>query len=218
MLSLATRETHELPRPRDTVREAIDRLEAALPRREDSQVLIDFLEDDLREGLAAVAEVEAHFTDVLDTLRGGPLTPIALLEASDDLRVLQQIELLHTAVSHLRRRMSQAAGRLKAKPLRCAPAFTSLAQTDPPKGRRPHCARGDRGGLPCQLNRSPLHALLALRLHPLVPGLTEGGEGGAHRAQVDGAERREREPARVVRDPHVDLALHGGVVQPGGGP
>ncbi len=118
MASTAARESFDLPRPRDAVREAVARLEGSLPRREDTQVLVDFLEDDLREGLAAVSDVEAHFTDVLDTLRSGPLTPIALLEASDDLRVLQQIELLHSAVIRVRKRLSQAAGRLKASPLR----------------------------------------------------------------------------------------------------
>ena len=97
----------------DSVGEAVDRLEAALPKREDSVVLADFLEDDLREGLEAVAEVEAHFTDLLDTLRSDRLSPITLLEASDDFRVLNRLEYLTVVVAQVRRRLSQAAGKLK---------------------------------------------------------------------------------------------------------
>ncbi|MGQ0506659.1 MAG: hypothetical protein ACT4TC_15210 [Myxococcaceae bacterium] len=119
MLSLAMRNEVEAPRPQDVVREAVSRLESVLPRREDSQVLLDFVEDHLREGLAVIADVEAHFTDILDTLRGGrPLSPIALLETGDDARVLQQLEILHAVATQLKRRLSQAAGRIKAAPNR----------------------------------------------------------------------------------------------------
>ncbi|MHB8873717.1 MAG: hypothetical protein ACYC8T_08525 [Myxococcaceae bacterium] len=97
----------------DAVGEAVDRLEAVLPKREDSVVVVDFLEDDLREGLEAVAEVEAHFTDLLDTLRSDRLSPITLLEAADDYRVLNRLEYLTVVVAQMRRRLSQAAGKLK---------------------------------------------------------------------------------------------------------
>lgn len=97
----------------DAVGEAVDRLEAALPKREDTVVLADFLEDDLREGLDAIAEVEAHFTDLLDTLRSDRLSPITLLEASDDYRVLNRLEYLMVVVAQMRRRLSQAAGKLR---------------------------------------------------------------------------------------------------------
>lgn len=103
-----------IPRP-DPIREAVRRLADALPAREDARVLTDFLEDDLREGLGALADVEAHFTDVLDALVRGSLTPVALLEASDDLRTLQRLEYLFNVVSQLRRRLSQAAGKLREK-------------------------------------------------------------------------------------------------------
>ena len=99
---------------RDPVREAAELLSERLPNREDSKVLVDFLEDDLREGLSAVAEVEAHFTDILDTLRGEKLAPISLLECADDLRTLQRLEYLSVVVSHLRKRLSQAAGKMRA--------------------------------------------------------------------------------------------------------
>ncbi len=97
----------------DPLREAVERLGRELPARADAEVLLDFLEDDLREGLDALGDVEAHFTDVLDTLRGQPLSPVALLEAGDDARVLQRLEYLHLVITHLRRRLSQAAGMLR---------------------------------------------------------------------------------------------------------
>ncbi len=97
----------------DAIGEAVERLEAVLPRREDSAVLADFLEDDLRQGLEAVSEVEAHFTDVLDTLRSDRLSPITLLDAAEDFRVLSRLEYLNVVVSQLRKRLSTAAGRLQ---------------------------------------------------------------------------------------------------------
>lgn len=97
----------------DVIREAVERLADVLPEREDVKVLIDFLEDDLREGLEAVGEVEAHFTDILDTLRSDRVSPIKLLDAADDFRALQKLEYLLVVVAHLRRRLSQAAGKLR---------------------------------------------------------------------------------------------------------
>jgi hypothetical protein len=97
----------------DPIHEAVQRLARRLPAREDSAVLVDFLEDDLREGLNAIGELEAHFTDVLDALRGKQLSPIALLDAADDLHALQRLEYLMVVVSQLRRRLSQAAGKLR---------------------------------------------------------------------------------------------------------
>ncbi len=96
----------------DPIREAAERLLEALPDRTDAKVLVDFLEDDLREGLAAVADVEAHFTDVLDALRCERPSPIRLLDAAEDLRVLQRLEYLLTVVGQLRRRLCQAAGKI----------------------------------------------------------------------------------------------------------
>ncbi|HZI12324.1 MAG TPA: hypothetical protein VE153_18205, partial [Myxococcus sp.] len=78
-----------LLRRADPVRVAAERLAHALPARTDATVLVELLEDDLREGLDALGDVEAHFTDLLDTRRTETLTPAALLEAGEDLRVLQ---------------------------------------------------------------------------------------------------------------------------------
>ncbi|HEY1086634.1 MAG TPA: hypothetical protein VGE37_03030 [Archangium sp.] len=102
----------------DAIRESVDRLEQLLPDREDSAVVLDFIEDDLREGLDAISEVEAHFTDILDTLRGDKITPIQLIDAAEDFRVLNRIEYLMVVVAQLRRRLSQAAGKMRERPLR----------------------------------------------------------------------------------------------------
>lgn len=112
MRNLATAAVEVECTPADPIREAAARLREALPARTDSAVLVDFLEDDLREGIAAIAEIEAHFTDVLDALRSDRLSAIRLLEAADDFRALQKLEYLTTTVSQLRRRMCQAAGKL----------------------------------------------------------------------------------------------------------
>lgn len=99
------------PQP-DPVSEATARLEAALPAREDARVLVDFLGDELREGLAALGGIEAHFTDVLDALRADRLSPAALVEASENAVVLEQLEALGEVVRQLQRRLSQAAGKI----------------------------------------------------------------------------------------------------------
>jgi hypothetical protein len=102
-----------LSRSVDEIRRSVERLEQYMPDREDSAMLMDFLEDDLREGLDAIAEVEAHFTDILDALADDRPTPIRLLDAAEDFRVLNRIEYLMVVVAQLRRRLSQAAGKVR---------------------------------------------------------------------------------------------------------
>ena len=97
----------------DAIKESVNRLERFLPEREDSEVLLDFLEDDLREGLDAIGEVEAHFTDILDTLRSERPTPVRMIELAEDFRVLNRLEYLMVVVAQLRKRLSQAAGKIK---------------------------------------------------------------------------------------------------------
>ncbi len=104
-----------LSRTVDAIKESVDRLERFLPQREDSAVLLDFLEDDLREGLDAIGEVEAHFTDILDTLRGERPSPIRLIELAEDFRVLNRLEYLMVVVAQLRKRLSQAAGKIHSR-------------------------------------------------------------------------------------------------------
>ncbi|MFO0597054.1 MAG: hypothetical protein U0228_17190 [Myxococcaceae bacterium] len=116
--ALAFPSSKPLAKSVDAIRESVDRLEALLPEREDSAVVLDFIEDDLREGLDAIAEVEAHFTDILDTMRAEKVTPIKLLDAAEDFRVLNRIEYLMVVVAQLRRRLSQAAGKMREKPNR----------------------------------------------------------------------------------------------------
>jgi hypothetical protein len=101
------------PRRADPVQEAVTRLGRALPARADATVLVDFLEDDLREGLDALKDVEAHFADVLTALRSGGLHPVSLREAGDEARVQQQLQVLEGAVMRIHRRMAQAAGMLR---------------------------------------------------------------------------------------------------------
>ena len=97
----------------DAIGESVNRLERFLPEREDTEVLLDFLEDDLREGLDAIADVEAHFTDILEALREERPAPVRLLDAAEDFRVLNRLEYLMVVVAQLRRRLCQAAGRMK---------------------------------------------------------------------------------------------------------
>jgi len=97
----------------DEIGRCVDRLEALLPKREDTDVLLDFLEDDLREGFEAVNEVEAHFRQVLETLDSRKLSPAALIEAGEDFRILNRLEYLHVVVTQLRKRLSMAAGKLR---------------------------------------------------------------------------------------------------------
>jgi hypothetical protein len=94
----------------DPLHQTMEHLGHALPQRADATVLLDFLEDDLREGLDALGDVEAHFADVLASLQPGVLSPLSLLDAGDDYLVLQRLEVLMDVVTRVRRRLSQAAG------------------------------------------------------------------------------------------------------------
>ncbi|MCP3103185.1 hypothetical protein LZ198_30325 [Myxococcus sp. K15C18031901] len=96
-------------RQADPVRVATERLARALPSRTDATVLVDLLEDDLREGMDALGDVEAHFTDLIETLRAGSLSPASLVNSGDDVRVLERLDDLHDLVLQVRKRLSQAA-------------------------------------------------------------------------------------------------------------
>lgn len=111
----------------DPVRDAIDLLGRRLPKDTDTRVVLDFLEDDLREGLSAIADVEAHFTDVLDALRAEDCTAQELLATADDLEVLRRVEYLLNVAAQLRRRVHQTARRLTAT--------TSTSASGPRRGR-----------------------------------------------------------------------------------
>jgi hypothetical protein len=97
----------------DPVGEATESLSRALPARTDAEVLVDLLEDDLREGLDALGDVECHFADVLDALRVEHPSPLALLSVGDEQLVLQRLDALVSVVTQVRRRLGQAAGMLR---------------------------------------------------------------------------------------------------------
>jgi hypothetical protein len=101
----------------DPLREALENLVRALPSRTDAAVLVDLLEDDLREGLDALGDVECHFADVLDALRMERPSPVALVAVGDDQLVLERLQVLEGVVTQVRRRLSQAAGMLRQLPL-----------------------------------------------------------------------------------------------------
>ena len=97
----------------DPLGQAMEHLGHALPERADATVLLDFLEDDLREGLDALGDVEAHFTDVLEALQPDALSPLSLVQAGDEVLVLQRLEVLMDVATRVRRRLSQAAGLMR---------------------------------------------------------------------------------------------------------
>jgi hypothetical protein len=100
--------------PLDPVDDAARRLARALGVKEDAKVLVSFIEDELREGLAALDGVQAHFTDVLDGLRG-PMAPATLLELGENAMVLEQLQALEETVRQLQRRLGQAAAKLRER-------------------------------------------------------------------------------------------------------
>ena len=91
----------------------MEHLAHLLPGRADAIVLMDFLEDDLREGLDALGDVESHFTELLAALRPGTVCPGGLVQAGDDALVQKRLELLMDVATRLRRRLSQAAGLMR---------------------------------------------------------------------------------------------------------
>jgi hypothetical protein len=96
----------------DPIREGVARLAARLPARDDTRVLVDFLEDNLREGLEAVEALEQHFLEVLEALREGELSPVLLIDVADSSHALGHVERLISVLPELRRRLSKAAGQL----------------------------------------------------------------------------------------------------------
>jgi hypothetical protein len=96
----------------DPVRTAMERIARRLPPGTDTRVVLDFLEDDLREGLSAIGDVEAHFIDVLNALGSDDPKAGRLLDAAGDLEVLQRLEYLLIVASQLRRRLCQIAGQV----------------------------------------------------------------------------------------------------------
>ena len=100
-------------RVEDRVETATARLRMRLPARSDNAVLVDLLEDDLREGLEALEALHGHFDDVLRALEAARMRPFELLESADDRRALGSVDTLSDSLHRVQRRMAMAAARLR---------------------------------------------------------------------------------------------------------
>jgi hypothetical protein len=112
MLTIANETPHEALEF-DGLGAAMRRLESRLPFDTDSQVLIDFLSDDLEQGLTEVMEVENHFTEIVEALSHESLSAVRLVELSENLQVLDRLDHLNQLAQQIRRRLSQAARKIK---------------------------------------------------------------------------------------------------------
>ncbi len=75
-------------------------------------VILDFLEDDLREARAALSAVAAYVANVEAALADGVPSPQRLLSLALGGGPGERIEALSTAVASVRRRLAQVAARL----------------------------------------------------------------------------------------------------------
>ena len=84
-------------------------------RRGQDQVLVDFLEDELREGERAMGDVTSWFDEVLATIVAEDASAKTLVDLADDRTVLEQIDYLGEVVANLRKRLLQIAARVSAQ-------------------------------------------------------------------------------------------------------
>jgi hypothetical protein len=75
-------------------------------------VVLDFLEDDLRESRAAVAAVAAYLASVEGALAEELPTPERLLALARAVDPAAQVDYLQTVLASVRRRLSQVAARM----------------------------------------------------------------------------------------------------------
>jgi hypothetical protein len=75
-------------------------------------VVLDFLEDDLRESRAALAAVDAFLTNVEATLGSEAPAPEQLLALARAVDPAAQVDYLQTVLASVRRRLSQVAARM----------------------------------------------------------------------------------------------------------
>jgi hypothetical protein len=91
---------------------AMTRLKSRLRRAGDPHpVDIDLLEDDLREGRAALAEIEDLFTRLVGALGRSDARIGELVDLADDPRPGERVDQLATIVASLQRRVLQLAAR-----------------------------------------------------------------------------------------------------------
>jgi hypothetical protein len=94
----------------EEIRAIIGRLRARMRRANDPDPLhLEFIEDDLREGGAALEEVEAFFADVLRLLSSPEARAADLVDLADDTTVLDRLDYLVVVVNNLRRRLMHIA-------------------------------------------------------------------------------------------------------------
>jgi hypothetical protein len=75
-------------------------------------VVLDFLEDDLREARAALAGVTAFLDEVEAALGGEAPSPDRLCALAGASHPLERVDYLQTVLASVRRRLSQVAARM----------------------------------------------------------------------------------------------------------
>jgi hypothetical protein len=96
------------------VQSAGDALRRALASRGEGGVLTALVEDDLRSALGGLEALQAHLEELVRTLLEERPRPLALIEAADDARAQAALVSLEESLTSLRRRLAQAAGRLRS--------------------------------------------------------------------------------------------------------
>lgn len=75
-------------------------------------VVLDFLEDDLREARAALAGVAGYLASVEGALAGEAPSPERLMALARSVDPAAQVDYLQTVLASVRRRLSQVAARM----------------------------------------------------------------------------------------------------------
>ncbi|HEX9052975.1 MAG TPA: hypothetical protein VF841_20770 [Anaeromyxobacter sp.] len=107
--AVAVVEASPTPATPDPVEALRSRLAGSTARE---HVVLDFLEDDLREARAALAAVAAWIANVEAALSDGEPSQLRLLSLALGGRPGDRIEELATAVASVRRRLAQVAARM----------------------------------------------------------------------------------------------------------
>jgi hypothetical protein len=89
-------------------------LRRALATRGDGGVLTALVEDDLRSALGGLEALQAHLEELVRALLEERPRPLALIEAADDSQAQAALLSLEESLTSLRRRLAQAAGRLRS--------------------------------------------------------------------------------------------------------
>jgi len=95
----------------DAIQQVVARLRTQMRRTTDDPIRIDLIEDDLREGLKTVGDVQEWFDDILTLLANPDTRGRDLVDLADDSRVLDQLDYLVVVANNLRRRLLQLSVR-----------------------------------------------------------------------------------------------------------